>query len=295
MLYPDVGGRWEYRRHASPPPCRRPAAAIDVEAVRSKLAEGKIVRVGITRSAQFPDGGTGRIRHVGDPEVDGDEYVQVELSLNGTRDILPFTPADLTPAVRGRPPAQFPATTPLRPTVGRPSPDTASRPAAAHHGNRPESGTGTGNRPASVQADSIQPAGPLSSVGPAVAPDSRHEPARTTTVEQKSPRQTTPKAKSAKGPRRTPPVSITVATTASEPVEWKIEARVGTKVAVRSAVVSPARVWEFVRLLDNEALSQAVGSILDEQRTAAQARADALTAELAQVRAELDALPEARR
>src|ERR1700712_238981 len=88
------------------PPRRRAPAPIpaDIEGVRRKLAEGKIVRVGISKSAQFPDGGTGRVRHVGDPAVDGEEFVQVELSLNGTRDILPFTPADLTPATRGRPP-----------------------------------------------------------------------------------------------------------------------------------------------------------------------------------------------
>ena len=38
----------------------------------------------------------------------------------------------------------------------------------------------------------------------------------------------------------------------------------------------------------------ALGTILDDQRKAAMARADQLTAELAQVRAELEALPDAR-
>ena len=267
------------RRAAAPPP-------IDVEAVRSKLAEGKIVRVGITRSAQFPEGGTGRVKRVGDPEVDGDEYIQVELSLNGTRDILPFTPADLTPAVRGRPPAQFPVT-PVRPPVGRPALEGATRSAATERADRP--GAGMENRPASVQ-----PAVPLPATRPAAAADPHRELARPAQVDQIPPRQPASKARPAKGTRRTPPVSITLATTESEPVQWRIEARVGTKVAVRSAVVPPARVWEFVRLLDNEALSNAVGAILDEQRSAAQARADALAAELAQVRAELEALPRAR-
>ena len=83
------------------PPRRRTAAVpLDVEATRQKLAEGKIVRVGISRSAQFPEGAIGRVRGVGDPAVDGEEFVQVELTLGGTRDVLPFTPADLTPATR---------------------------------------------------------------------------------------------------------------------------------------------------------------------------------------------------
>ena len=76
------------------PPRRRAPTPnpLDVEAVRRKLADGKIVRVGISRSAHFPDGGVGRVRRVGDPAVDGEEYIQVELSLGGTKDTLPFTP-----------------------------------------------------------------------------------------------------------------------------------------------------------------------------------------------------------
>src|SRR6476620_6645298 len=84
------------------PPRRRaaPVTPIDLEEVRRKLGEGKIVRVGISNSAQFPEGGTGRVRQIGDPAVDGEEFIQVEVNLNGTKDVLHFTPADLTPATR---------------------------------------------------------------------------------------------------------------------------------------------------------------------------------------------------
>ena len=57
--------------------------------------------------------------------------------------------------------------------------------------------------------------------------------------------------------------------------------------------MSPARVWDMVQTLQNETLSRAVGVILAEQRAAAEARAEALAAELATVRAELAALPNA--
>src|SRR6476469_5430266 len=111
----DTGGRIS----VMPPRRRTPIPTpIDVDAVRRKLAEGKIVRVGISRSAQFPDGGIGRVRRVGDPTVDGEEYVQVELTLNGTKDTLPFTPADLTPATRATTPAAAPEAGP-RSTRGR--------------------------------------------------------------------------------------------------------------------------------------------------------------------------------
>ena len=87
------------------PPRRRAAAGpvpLDVDALRSALAAGRIVRVGISRSAQFPEGAIGRVKGMGYPATDGEEFIQVEVNLNGTRDVLPFTPADLTPATRSR-------------------------------------------------------------------------------------------------------------------------------------------------------------------------------------------------
>jgi hypothetical protein len=62
-------------------------------------------------------------------------------------------------------------------------------------------------------------------------------------------------------------------------------------VVLRHGSVTPARVWELVQQLEEPTLITAVGGILDEQRKAAQARADALAAELAKVQAELEALP----
>ena len=94
------------------------------------------------------------------------------------------------------------------------------------------------------------------------------------------------------GNKKSPAVTIMIATTDSEPPQWKIEARVGVRVVLRSGTVSPARVWELVQQLDDETLTRTVGGVLDEQRRSAQARVDALAAELARVRAELDALPD---
>ena len=63
---------------------------------------GKIVRVRISPSAQFPEGAIGRVRGIGYPAIDGEEFIKVEVNLNGTKDVLPFTPMDLTPATRSR-------------------------------------------------------------------------------------------------------------------------------------------------------------------------------------------------
>jgi hypothetical protein len=82
----------------------RPArlAPPDVDVLRAGLAQGKIVRVGIAPSDQFPAGVTGRVRRIGDAAVDGDEFVFVEVPVGGAKDVLPFAATDLTaPPRRG--------------------------------------------------------------------------------------------------------------------------------------------------------------------------------------------------
>ena len=143
-------------------------------------------------------------------------------------------------------------------------------------GDRPSNGPGTDSSGSADRTRPPQPEAPA-------ADDAPPRPSR-------SPGQT----RAPRVGKRPPPVTITVATTDSEPPTWRIEAKVGAKVALRASAVTPARVWEMVQLLENETLSKAVGAILNEQRSAARARADALAAELAAVRAELEALPDAQ-
>ncbi len=243
------------RRRSAPPP-------LDIDAVRSKVAAGKIVRVGVARSAQFPEGSTGRVRRVGDPTVDGEEFVQVELSLNGTKDVLPFTPADLTAATRARAGAAQPANSTAAPAERRVSPGPRSMNSPA-----PPAASAPAVLPGSPLPGSPLPGSPLPGSPP------------------------TARARAARSGRRPPAVTITIGTSEREPTQWRIEAKAGTKVLIRAAAVPSARVWELVRALDDEGLTRAVGNVLDEQRQAAQARADTLTAELEQVRAELKALP----
>ncbi len=86
-------------------PPRRPTRPTppDVDDLRAALGQGKLVRVGIAPSDQFPDGLTGRVRRIGDPAVDGDEFIFVEVPIGGAKDVLPFAAADLTgPPARKR-------------------------------------------------------------------------------------------------------------------------------------------------------------------------------------------------
>jgi len=244
------------------PPRRRqgPARAtppIDVEDLRSRLDQAKIVRVAIAPSAQFPQGSVGRVRRIGDPEIEGEEYIHVELTVGGTKDLLPFAPADLrTPSRAAAAPA--------------PGPTAVAPPTAPESGPRPPP-----SEPLQITDTRTVGAPGVPDGSPVDAPP--------------RPRPTRPRATTR---RRGPAVSISIGTTDNEPPQWRIEARVGSKVVLRNSSVPPARVWELVGMLGDQTLTRAVGGVLDEQRHAAQSRADALAAELAKVQAELAELPE---
>jgi hypothetical protein len=275
------------------PPRRRAAAGpipIDVDTLRSALNAGKIVRVRISPSAQFPDGAIGRVRGIGYPAIDGEEFIKVEVNLNGTKDVLPFTPMDLTPATRSRraagdasangnaagpPPALRPPPAPQRRTPRAPQ-------QAGQIGSPAISipGQGESHRPSVEPPDVDRPA--LN--GTATSPPRPSDESGTSGVAATDAR--------GKRPRRgQPPVSISISTSENEPLQWRIEARVGARVAVKSTPVQAARVWELVEQLGNELLTTTVGAILEEHRRTTQERADALVAQLEAVRAELDSLP----
>ena len=98
----------------------------EVAALRSQLERGRNPRV------RLRAGGAGTVIGVGDPAVDGPEYIRVKVTLNGTRDTLPFAPEDLVTFSGGAkasragsrapspesPPAAPPASTP--PSVSPP-------------------------------------------------------------------------------------------------------------------------------------------------------------------------------
>ncbi|MTD13146.1 hypothetical protein GIS00_04195 [Nakamurella sp. YIM 132087] len=249
------------------PARRAQPVPLDVEELRRRLDDGKTVRVGVSPSAQFPAGAVGRVRRIGDPASDGDEFVMVEVGSGATKDVLPFAPSDLSaPPARGVPTAPDSAAGSGATTTSAGDAEPARRPL-------PRS-TATAPAPAPTAVDAPAPA--TDGAAPET-PAGRPAPAR-------------PRTGATKGRRA--PVTITVATGPDENGSWRIEAKVGARTVVRPTPVSPARVWEIVRTLDNEPLTQAVQTHLEDHRRAAQQRADELAAQLAAVRSELASLPD---
>lgn len=253
-------------------PPRRPVrpAPPDVDALRGALARGKIVRVGIAPSGQFPDGVTGRVRSIGDPATDGDEYVMVEVPVGGSKDVLPFAPGDLlgTPVRRS----------PTDPRADPPEP-------------RPGRGRGdpTGGSADREGAEQLFPVPARAVARLASAANAPTSPAGGDTAG--------PATRKPAGPARgkRPPVTITISTAGDESAVWRLEVRIGARAAVRPTVVPPSRVWEIVDSLGDEKASAVVRSLLDDHRRSTQARADALAAQLSLLQDELNSFPAADR
>jgi len=102
----------------------------DVADLRAQLKSGATPRV------RLRAGGTGAVIDVGNPDADGAEYIKVKVTLNGTRDTLPFAPEDLAATPRRVPPAAAnasraastaTATPPSSPPAAAPSPTAKAR------------------------------------------------------------------------------------------------------------------------------------------------------------------------
>ena len=119
------------------PPARAALPALtdtDVTELRAHLDRGATPRV------RLHAGGTGTVVSVGDPDTDGPEYIKVKVTLNGTRDSLPFAPEDLASTSRSPKAAEAkgsrrprcPRLLPRRPLpAGRAVLDQGQAPAAA--------------------------------------------------------------------------------------------------------------------------------------------------------------------
>src|SRR5664280_1879891 len=105
----------------------------DVADLRAQLKSGATPRV------RLRAGGTGAVIDVGNPDADGAEYIKVKVTLNGTRDTLPFAPDDLAATPRRVPPAAANASRAASTATATPpsSPPAAAPSPTAKAGRRP--------------------------------------------------------------------------------------------------------------------------------------------------------------
>lgn len=235
----------------------------DLDRIRETLAGGRRAKVVFTASAGQIAGQTGHVVALADPEVT-EEWLVVRFG----HDELPFSPADLALAPRGR----------GSPSRGRdngsPSRGNNGEPSAPAPPPRKETSMPTTSRPA--------PAAPS---GPDQAPA-----ADSGSGGKQSPRP----AKKATRPARTkPPAALTV-TLAYQDGEWTVAAHQGSKVLAKPYLVKPAEALKLVGMVDVPGVQEAVEQVVAAERAEAEQRAEALRAQLAQVEAQLAELRHVR-
>lgn len=289
----------------------RGLSADDVATIRDQLTAGRRPRVVFTEAAGQIVGQIGQVVAVGDP-AESDEFLVVRFG----KDELPFSPGDLQVAPRGavaRKPGPPPA--PAVPDrvepeflIDKPLPAVKSARASTAAGRAPDSAAGASGEAGPPEA---VPAG--SGVGAAPSKGSRASaPARSAA----SPAAVSPKAPGAAAPPASPsasasaegvsaprkgspagraakpkvPAGLTV-TLAYADGEWTVSAMQGSKSLARPYVVRPAEALRMVALVDVPGVREAVEHIMAAERAEAQAQADRLRAELAEVEARLAELP----
>ncbi|MEP7021657.1 MAG: hypothetical protein ABI808_13480 [Pseudonocardiales bacterium] len=89
--------------------------------LRDEVAAGRYPRVQIVDS-QFSDAAAGTVRMVGDPSVDGQDFVTVRVKINGVTDDLRFAPRELSRGKRGQTKSTANVATPRATSAAAPSP-----------------------------------------------------------------------------------------------------------------------------------------------------------------------------
>jgi hypothetical protein len=233
--------------------------------LRQTIADGRRPRVRVMGS-QFPVATTGTVVRVGDPVRDGADFVMVRIKVGGVSDELGFSPSELSVVGRGR------AGAPLAEAGARASTQQTSAPRVR------TSRTSQPDQAVVVEAVAL-PAKRRGGKGTA-----RRSAAATTTTPA-SPVPTRSKAATA-GRRAVsaPAVTITIASAGSS---WSVSASRGARAVVKKAPAAPGVVTAIAALLNLQEVEDAVAAVNGAALGEAEARADKLRAELAEIEAVL--------
>lgn len=231
------------------------------------VAAGKRPRVALP-AQQFGGATTGTIVAIGDPAVEGDDFISVRVKLDGIADTLRFGPAELTVptrALRTRAAAQK-----MTPTAA--ATPTAARSVTACSATPPTTPAAATSATPRKRASSRPKSDPVTP-GPA------------TTPREAVPRATSPATRKPAGRRSLPTVTFTVS---SSGTAWTLTANRGGRAVVRATPVPAGVVTAVAELLAELALRTAVDDVNGSALREAQERAEQLRRELAAVESLLE-------
>lgn len=248
---------------SSPRTKPKPLSEQEIQQIAAEITEGRPPMVWFTAAAVgVPEGRSGKVVALGDP-ADGD-FLQVRPT--GSKDVLSFSPTEITLTKPPRDRAAAPAKQSTSKETRVPQPPSAPSPVSdAPTGSAPRTPAKTA--PAST-AGTAKPAAPKPS---APAAPAAGKPAKPT-----APR----KAK-------TPEVTVTLVGTADG--EWTVDVASGKKRTVRALPVASSAVAQAAKLLHPE-VADVVAGVLEAARDAQQAKVEQLQAELEQAKRLLEDL-----
>ncbi|MFC8047394.1 DUF6319 family protein [Nocardia sp. NPDC057353] len=237
-----------------PSPRNRPKPLSDseIQQIAAEIAAGRPPMVWFTSAAVgVPEGRSGKVLSLGDPS-DGD-FLQVKPT--GSKDVLSFSPVEVTLLKPARPAKAAPPKAPPAP-----APVAAPAPAPA----------------APAPANTVAPTPTPREDTPVTQPTPAPKPATPAAAE--------PKPRPAKAPARkakTPEVTITLNGTAEG--EWTVDVVSGKKRTVRGLAISTTAISQAAKILHPE-VEEVVAGILEAVRRDQQAKVAQLQAELEQAR-----------
>ena len=265
-------------------------STVELERIRDGLAAGRKPKVVFTASAGQIAGQVGQVVELTDPQL-SDEWLVVRFG----RAELPFSPADLALAPKSAPksvpvrraaaPADSPADAVPAPavpaSVPAPREESPVTGSASSTVDTKANGRGGPGRPAKAAA-----ASPAAS--PAAPPAAPPAPEKTAAPPDAAPPR---KAAARKAGKPKPPAALTV-TLAYADGEWTVAAQQGARALARPYVIRPAEALKMVGMLDVPGVQEAVEEIVAAARAQAEAQAERLRAELAEIEARLAELRE---
>jgi hypothetical protein len=256
----------------------------DLQSIRDTLAAGRKPKVMFTDAAGQIAGQFGQVVQLTDPTV-SDDWLVVRFG----RDELPFSPTDLQlpprgSATRREQPQRTPPPTPTAPAPPVPAPrEEPIMPKAAAATARTTARTTGDDRPAEKPAEkpAVSPADRVPAAnGAGPAPAAVEQP-----VAAKPARRQGKPARPRSGP------ALTVTLTYADG-DWMVGATQGSKALAKPYVIRPAEALKMVSMLDVPGVHEAVEQIVSAERAEAQAQAERLRAELAEIEARLAELRE---
>lgn len=243
--------------------------------IKETLAAGRKPRVVFTESAGQIAGQTGHVVQLDDPSTQED-WILVKFGV----DVLPFPPGDLAMAPRGA----------LSKRVEPAPPPVLTQPTQPEFRVVREQSNGSRNGKASAKAapparvekpPATKPVDkPVETIVPVSTPDTAGDTGGSAAPAPRKP------AAGPKPPKVKPLPSFTV-TLAYTEGEWTVGAVQGSKTLAKPYVIKPTEALKMVGLLDVPGVHEAVEHIMAAERTQAQAHAQKLRAELAELEAKL--------